>query len=526
MDTKALRQKILDLAIRGKLVPQDPNDEPASVLLERIREQKMQMVKEGKLKAKDIKNDTIIFVGEDNLHYEKFQDGTVKCIEDEIPFEVPEGWEWTRLVSICLKVTDGTHHSPDNFPTGEYKYITAKNIKSNGIVLDDITYVTAEVHKEIFARCNPEFGDILYIKDGATSGIATVNTLHEEFSMLSSVALLKPSIGIDNWYMCYAMQSPYFYNTTRGDMKGVGITRITLNMLTSRLIPIPPQNEQRQISANTSKLIELIVSIEKSKDDVLELIATTKSKILDLAIRGKLVPQDPNDEPASILLERIRAEKEELIKQGKIKRDKKESVIFKGDDNSYYQQTGDLIESISTWELEELPDNWVLCCLGELCDYGNCNNVDADSIAGNAWILDLEDIEKNTGKVLRKIRKNERDFTSTKHSFYKGQVLYSKLRPYLNKVIIADEDGFCTSEILPLEFANVVLPQYALYYLMSPTFLRYAKQCSYGVKMPRLGTADGRKAIFPLPPIKEQYRISNSISKCFMQIDNILSALL
>ena len=526
MDTKALRQKILDLAIRGKLVPQDPNDEPASVLLERIREQKMQMVKEGKLKAKDITNDTIIFVGEDNLHYEKFQDGTVKCIEDEIPFEVPEGWEWVRLVSICLKVTDGTHHSPDNFPTGEYKYITAKNIKLNGIVLDDITYVTAEVHKEIFARCNPEFGDILYIKDGATSGIATVNTLHEEFSMLSSVALLKPSIGIDNWYMCYAMQSPYFYNTTRGDMKGVGITRITLNMLTSRLIPIPPQNEQRQISANTSKLIELIVSIEKSKDDVLELIATTKSKILDLAIRGKLVPQDSNDEPASILLERIRAEKEELIKQGKIKRDKKKYVIFKGDDNSYYQQTGDLIESISTWELEELPDNWVLCCLGELCDYGNCNNVDADSIAGNAWILDLEDIEKNTGKVLRKIRKNERDFTSTKHSFYKGQVLYSKLRPYLNKVIIADEDGFCTSEILPLEFANVVLPQYALYYLMSPTFLRYAKQCSYGVKMPRLGTADGRKAIFPLPPIKEQYRIANSISKCFTQIDNILSALL
>ena len=106
-----------------------------------------------------------------NLHYEKFQDGTVKCIEDEIPFEVPEGWGWARLVSICLKVTDGTHHSPDNFPTGEYKYITAKNIKSNGIVLDDITYVTAEVHKEIFARCNPEFGDILYIKDGTTSGI-------------------------------------------------------------------------------------------------------------------------------------------------------------------------------------------------------------------------------------------------------------------------------------------------------------------------------------------------------------------
>ena len=228
MDTKALQQKILDLAIRGKLVPQDPNDEPASVLLERIREQKQQMVKDGKLKKKDIKNDSVIFAGEDNLHYEKFADGSVKCIEDEIPFELPEGWAWARLGTVCSKVTDGTHHSPDNYPIGEYKYITAKNIKLNGIILEDITYVTAAVHKEIFSRCNPEFGDILYIKDGATSGIATINTMHEEFSMLSSVALLKPTYGIDNRYMCYAMQSPYFCTTTRGDMKGVGITRITL----------------------------------------------------------------------------------------------------------------------------------------------------------------------------------------------------------------------------------------------------------------------------------------------------------
>ena len=113
MDTKALRQKILDLAIRGKLVPQDPSDEPASVLLERIREQKKQMVKEGKLKAKDIKNDTIIFVGEDNLHYEKFADGTVKCIEEEIPFEVPEGWEWTRLGSLFSTITGSTPSTKD-----------------------------------------------------------------------------------------------------------------------------------------------------------------------------------------------------------------------------------------------------------------------------------------------------------------------------------------------------------------------------------------------------------------------------
>ena len=300
------------------------------------------------------------------MHYEKFADGSVKCIEDEIPFELPEGWSWARLGTVCSKVTDGTHHSPNNYPIGEYKYVTAKNIKLNGIILEDITYVTAEVHKEIFSRCNPEFGDILYIKDGATSGIATINTLHEEFSMLSSVALLKPAYGIDNWYMCYAMQSPYFYTITRGNMKGVGITRITLNMLVSRLIPVPPLQEQKQISVKCRELISLSSNIENDKEFIRQILSETKSKILDLAIRGKLVPQDPNDEPASVLLERIRAEKEELIKQGKIKRDKKESVIFKGEDNSYYEKIGDKIENIDDEIPFELPDGWGFVRLKEL----------------------------------------------------------------------------------------------------------------------------------------------------------------
>ena len=455
------------------------------------------------------------------MHYEKFADGSVKCIEDEVPFDLPDGWAWARLTSICLKITDGTHHSPDSFPTGEYKYVTAKNIKLNGIVLDDITYVTAEVHREIFSRCNPEIGDILYIKDGATSGIATVNTLHEEFSLLSSVALLKPAHEINNWYMCYAMQSPYFYSTTRGDMKGVGITRITLNMLASRLIPVPPQNEQQRISVKSRGQIDLISSIESDKGNIVRMVFQAKSKILDLAIRGQLVPQDPDDEPASVLLERIRAEKEELIKQGKIKRDKKESVIFRGEDNSYYLRTGELVESLEDWDFEELPDSWSVCCLGELCDYGNCTNIDTADIADSAWILDLEDIEKDSGVVLQKVRQGERNAGSTKHRFHKGQVLYSKLRPYLNKVVLADEDGYCTSEILPLEFERNILPQYARYFLMSPAFLRYANKCSYGVKMPRLGTADGKKAIISVPPVKEQKRIIMAIELAFAQLASI-----
>ena len=445
-----------------------------------------------------------------NLHYEKFQDGTVKCIEDEILFEVPEGWEWTRFSAITINRDNerkpiSSSQRTDVAKIYDYYGASGKIDKIDKYIFSERLLLIGEDGANLVTRSKP----IAFFAEGQY----WVNN-HAHCIDATDKFILE--------YLCFYINAISLEKYVTGSAQ----PKMTQDNMNSILIPLPPYSEQKHMSQRLKEVMYTVDNIEIGKVDISDLVSKAKSKILDLAIRGKLVPQDPNDEPASILLERIRAEKEELIKQGKIKRDKKKSVIFKGDDNSYYQQTGDLIESISTWELEELPDNWVLCCLGELCDYGNCNNVDADSIAGNAWILDLEDIEKNTGKVLRKIRKNERDFTSTKHSFYKGQVLYSKLRPYLNKVIIADEDGFCTSEILPLEFANVVLPQYALYYLMSPTFLRYAKQCSYGVKMPRLGTADGRKAIFPLPPIKEQYRIANSISKCFMQIDNILSALL
>lgn len=179
------------------------------------------------------------------------------------------------------------------------------------------------------------------------------------------------------------------------------------------------------------------------------------------------------------------------------------------------------MEPLQDWAFEELPDNWAVCCLGELCNYGNCTNADTAAISDFAWILDLEDIEKDTGVVLQKVRKADRSAASTKHLFYKGQVLYSKLRPYLNKVVLADEDGYCTSEILPLEFERNILPQYARYFLMSPAFLGYANKCSYGVKMPRLGTADGKKAIIFVPPIEEQKRIVVAIEQAFSQLASI-----
>ena len=524
MDTKALRQKILDLAIRGKLVPQDPSDEPASVLLERIREQKKQMVKEGKLKAKDIMDDTIIFVGEDNLHYEKFADGTVKCMEDEIPFEVPEGWAWCKLNDI-YNFIDYRGATPTKITNG-IPLVTAKNVKSGYIdyTIDD--YISEEEFKERQQRGISKKGDILFTTEAPLGNAALADM--EKFSAgqrLITFQQYGSKNELINYVMLMFILSDFFQQQLYVNKTGSTVAGIKAAILKTLWIPVPPYNEQLRISNTLKSAINLIDSISKNKEILSTSISNTKSKILDLAIRGKIVPQDPNDEPASVLLERIRAEKEELIKQGKIKRDKKESVIFKGDDNSYYLRTGGVEESLENWRFDDLPETWKICCLGELCDYGDCINVNTEDIAEDAWILDLEDIEKDTGMVLKKVTKAQRNSVSTKHKFHSGQVLYSKLRPYLNKVVLSDADGYCTSEILPLEFKNCVLPEYARYYLMSGTFITYANHCSYGVKMPRLGTTDGKKAIFSLPPLSEQKCIVETIDFCFMQLNKISEAL-
>ena len=520
MDTKALRQKILDLAIRGKLVPQNPNDEPASVLLERIRAEKQQMVKDGKLKAKDIKNDTVIFLGDDNLHYEKFPDGTVKCIEDEIPFELPEGWEWTRLQAICEPITDGTHKTPTYSDEG-FIFLSSKNVTSGHIDWDNIMYIPESLHNELYARLAPQKNDILLAKNG-TTGVAAIVDRDCIFDIYVSLALLR-IIGyiISPEYLLSTIASSTIQNYFNSSLKGIGVPNLHLEHIRTTLIPVAPINEQYRIATKLEQLLSFADNIESDKTDLQTTIQLTKSKILDLAIRGKLVPQNPDDEPASVLLEPIRAEKEELIKQGKIKRDKKKSVIFRGDDNSYYLRMGNLIETLDDWRINDIPYSWGICCLGEVCDYGNCTNVDTIDIPKTAWILDLEDIEKDTGKVSQKLTLKERNSASTKHSFHKGQVLYSKLRPYLNKVVLVDDDGYCTSEILPLDFNKYILPEYAKYYLMSPTFLRYANHCSYGVKMPRLGTLDGRKAVLIVPPVNEQKRIADKVSQLFSLLDSI-----
>ena len=482
MDTKALRQKILDLAIHGKLVPQDPNDEPASVLLERIRAEKERLIKEGKIKKGKKSAKT-----SDKPHY---------------PYELPKGWVWCYITDVTNKITDGTHNSPINTPKGDFKYITAKNIKAHGIELNNISYVSKNIHNEIYARCNPEKGDILYIKDGATTGVVTLNNLDEQFSLLSSVALIKPNKYISNKYLLYYLQSPLCYDSVRGSMKGVGITRITLKQIEKWELPLPPLSEQERIVCQIENWLSLIDTIEKGKENISIALKQAKSKILDLAIHGKLVPQDPNDEPASELLKRINP-KAEIIT-----------------DNEHYQKN----------KRFEIPNTWELCKLGTISKIarGGSPRPIKDYLTNDAnginWIKigDTTKEEKNINSVKEKIRP---EGVKKSRMVHKGDFLLTNSmsfgRPYILNVDGCIHDGWLVISPIGEAYTSDFL-----YYLLSSSFAyeQFTNVASGGV-VTNLNSDKVADTIFPLPPLAEQKRIVSKIEFIFTQMDTIEAAL-
>jgi type I restriction enzyme S subunit len=237
----------------------------------------------------------------------------------------------------------------------------------------------------------------------------------------------------------------------------------------------------------------------------LSLVKKLRQQLLQDAVQGKLVEQNATDEPASELLKKIKAEKQKLIAEKKLKKEKE-------------------LPPIKPEEIPfEIPDNWVWCRLGEICNYGSSPKAEPKSINNETWVLDLEDIEKETSNLLCKIRFNERNSLSTKSKFKQGEVLYSKLRPYLDKVIVADEDGVCTTEILPLKLYGDLNPFYIRFTLKRVDFLKYVNSVTKGMKMPRLGTTEGQIALIPLPPLEEQIHIVQKLNE-LMQYCNDLEA--
>ena len=515
MDTKALRQKILDLAIRGKLVPQDPNDEPAEVLLERIREQKQQMFKEGKLKKKDIKNDTIIFKGEDNLHYEKFADGTVKCMEDEIPFEVPEGWAWCKLNDI-YNFIDYRGATPTKITNG-IPLVTAKNVKSGYIdyTIDD--YISEEEFKERQQRGISKKGDILFTTEAPLGNAALADM--EKFSAgqrLITFQQYGSKNELINYVMLMFILSDFFQQQLYVNKTGSTVAGIKAAILKTLWIPVPPYNEQLRISNTLKSAINLIDSISKNKEILSTSISNTKSKILDLAIRGKIVPQDPNDEPASVLLERIRAEKEELIKQGKIKRDKKESVIFKGDDNSYYGI--------------HLPDSWNWASLREIAlSISDGSHNPPPNNGSGIPLLSAANINDNSilmNEISRWITNEEWKIENQRTNIEVGDVLLTIVGSIGRSAVVQNNNHFALQRSVAVIKPCLINPLYLMHIVQSPQIQKWLTDNSKGTAQKGIYLNALSLMIIPIPPLAEQARIVELIHIAYKQLDLFSNALL
>ena len=282
---------------------------------------------------------------------------------------------------ICEPITDGTHKTPTYSDEG-FIFLSSKNVTSGHIDWDNIMYIPESLHNELYARLAPQKNDILLAKNG-TTGVAAIVDRDCIFDIYVSLTLLR-IIGyiISPEYLLSTIASSTIQNYFNSSLKGIGVPNLHLEHIRTTLIPVAPINEQYRIATKLEQLLSFADNIETDKTDLQATIQLTKSKILDLAIRGKLVPQNPDDEPASVLLERIRAEKEELIKQGRIKRDKKESVIFRGEDNSYYEVIGSETANIDEEIPFNLPDKWEWVRLGVLFSHNTGKTLNKKDTTG------------------------------------------------------------------------------------------------------------------------------------------------
>ena len=470
MDTKALRQKILDLAIHGKLVPQDPNDEPASVLLERIRAKKERLIKEGKIKKGKKSAKT-----SDKPHY---------------PYELPKGWKWCKLGDIAYVGTGATPLTTCKYyyENGNIAWINSSSTKVPFIAKAS-NFITRKAIEETNCLVYPK-GTLVIAMYGEGKTRGQISELLIDAATNQACAAVCPYFEATKEYLKLFFEGNYLH--IRALAEGGNQPNLSLGKIQNYEIPLPPLDEQKRILEQAKKLLLQVENIEKEKEKNKNSIKQAKAKILNLAIHGKLVPHDLNDEPASELLRRINP-KAEIIS-----------------DNGHYQN---------------LPKGWCLTTLESITNYGSCVNVSVQEIPKDAWVLELEDIEKDSAKILCARHKKDREIKGVRHRFKAGDILYSKLRTYLNKVLIAPNEGFCTTEIIPISVKLGIHNKYICHVLRSQAFLDYTAQCGYGVKMPRLSTKDAQNGIIPLPPYNEQLRIVSMVEKLLADLGTIEESL-
>ena len=466
MNTKALRQKVLDLAIHGKLVPQNPNDESATVLLEKIRAEKAEKIKKGELKAD--KKDSFIFVGSDKRHYEQFADGTVKDIEDEIPFDIPEGWAWCRLGELFYHTT-GKALKKSNNKGSLRKYITTSNLYWNKF---DFT----EVREMYFTddeldKCTIKKGDLV-LCNGGDVGRAAIWNFAEEICYQNHVSRLRPKITeINNKLYLYLLM--FYKEQGMLNGKGVGITSLSANDLLSGLFPLPPINEQNQIVIKIENIFSQIDYIDENKSDLQTAIKQTKSKILDLAIHGKLVPQNPNDEPAEELLKRIATS-----------------------DNRPYEK---MESSEIDWTL---PNNWCLCHFGDISIVINGKNQSKVENPNGKYPI------YGSGGIMGRAD----DYICPENCTIIGR------KGSINNPIFVEKKFWNVDTAFGLSPSEAVLPKFLFYFCEYFDFTTLDSSTT----LPSLTKTNIQQIVFALPPIEEQKRILDKTNELFGKLDEIV----
>ena len=516
MKAEQLRKSILQLAIQGKLVPQDPNDEPASVLLERIHAEKQRLIKEGKIK-KD-KNDSVIFKGDDNRYYEKVG-SEVKDITDDLPFEIPDSWMWTRfsqIVSFELGKTPDRH--TDKFwSNGIYPWFAISDLQERSIVSSTKEKISAVALKEKFAGKLVPQGTLLMsfkLTVGRTS-ILGVEAVHNE-AIISVFPIIADKDATRN-FLFNTLSLIVEYVETTDAIKGA-----TLNSskLSSMFVPLPPLAEQIRIVNEIKKIEPLIAEYDKLEQQATklddEIYDKLKKSILQYAIQGKLVPQDPNDEPASVLLERIRAEK-----KAKLGKKYVDSYIYKGDDNCYYEHIAGRAQDELVEVPFDIPDNWSWVRWGNLSfsiQYGY--NAPAKE-SGRIKMVRISDIHNNEvdWKNVPFCDINENDVKT--YLLKENDILFARTGGTVGKsylVTSVPEEAIYAGYLIRTQYCNQLSAQYLKYFMESSLYWMQLKEGTIATAQPNCNGQTLSKMILPLPPIVEQKRIVTKINEIFAML--------
>ena len=494
MTGQQLKNSILQMAVQGKLVPQDPNDEPASVLLERIRKEKERLIREGKIKKE--KNPSYIFRGADNLPYEKVGKNEPVCIADEVPFEIPESWEWAKIETISMPIGNKNNQiqSKEVLSTGKIPVVSQGKDLIDGYCND--------VSKKIDVLPLVMFGD----------HTRNVKYIDFEFVIGADGTKFHKILSCNSEYIYYWML--YAAETLRNR----GYAR-HYTLLKECFIPLPPLQEQVRIVSKIKAILPLVekYGCEESKRVSLDSAFPNllKKSILQEAIQGKLVPQDPADEPASILLERIRAEKEQLIKAGKIKRDKHESVIFRRD-NSHYEKRGSKEVCIDDELPFDIPENWCWSRLSTLCkSISDGDHQPPPQVPSGIPFVVISNV--SSGKIdLSNTRFVSHDYYENLHESRipcREDILFTVTGSYGIVIPVDTEDAFCFQRHIALLKPLQITTEFLSTWLNTPIVYEQCKHCATGTAQKTVGLNSLKNILIPIPPINEQVRILEQLEE-------------